>query len=159
MPHKRERPTKQVRNRSIVAVRRETFEQDIAGLKSSGLCTACRNTVSPIRSSSAMIGEKHRSRTRRQLLPSPHCRLKRAYCVGSPPACHYARLLEEWISTRPPYGAEFHQRLIDMSGVETDGIVLGPVRVDEEQTLEQEPLGIEWGTGRPVGTDFGRVAG
>jgi len=75
MPHKTVRPTKKVCNRVIVAVRRETFGQDISCLVSSGLSTACRNTVLPICSSSAVIGERHRSRTRRRPLTCPHCRL------------------------------------------------------------------------------------
>ena len=58
-----------------------------------------------------------------------------------------------------PYGAEFHQRLIVASGVETDRHVLGPVRVDEKKAPEQHSLGIECGTGRPVGADVGRDVG
>jgi len=52
-----------------------------------------------------------------------------------------------------------HQRLFVASDVESDRNVLGPVRVDEEQAHEQNPLGIECGTGRPVGTDVGKCVG
>jgi len=59
----------------------------------------------------------------------------------------------------PPYGTEFHQRLIVARGVETDRHVLVPVRVDEEQAPEQDPVGIKCGTGRSVGTDTRRGVG
>jgi len=58
-----------------------------------------------------------------------------------------------------PYGAEFHQWLIFTCRVETDGHVLGPVRVDEEQAPQLHSLGIECWTARPVGTDVGRGVG
>jgi len=55
---------------------------------------------------------------------------------------------EDGFRRAPPYGAEFHQRLIVASGVETDRHILGFCRVDEEQAHEQDHLGIECWTGR-----------
>jgi len=59
----------------------------------------------------------------------------------------------------PLYGAEFHRWLKVVCGLETDRHVLGRVRVDEEQAPEENYLGMECGTCRPVGTDVGRSVG
>ena len=56
----------------------------------------------------------------------------------------------------PPYGAEFHQKLIVAYRVEPDRYVLVPVRVDEEQAPQQHSLRIDCRTGRPVGSDVER---
>jgi len=57
----------------------------------------------------------------------------------------------EGLGPVPSNGAEFHQGLIVTCRVETYRHVLGLVLVDEEHA--SDPLGIEGGIGRPVGTD------
>jgi len=66
---------------------------------------------------------------------------------------------EDEFRTASPYGAEFHQRLIVASGVETDRHVRGPLWVDEKQAAEQHILRMECATGTTVRIYVGEAVG